>query len=100
MSGLVPLVATWNCLLQKWVFRPVGPSLAASLEPLAHRGNVGKVFSILITLDVTGLSMSTVFFPCTAKLWNPLHIECFALTYNLNGCKSTINRHLLTAVFY
>ena len=43
MSGLVPLVATWNCLLQKWVFMPVGPSLAASLEPLAHRGNVASV---------------------------------------------------------
>ena len=38
MSGLVLLVATWNC----WISyrnrcRTVGPSLAASLEPLAHR---------------------------------------------------------------
>ena len=40
------------------------------------------------------------FFPCTTKLWNSLPMECFALTYDLNGCKSTINRHLLTAVFY
>ena len=25
------------------------------------------------------------FFPCTARLWNSLLIECFSLTYNLNG---------------
>ena len=26
--------------LQKWIFKTVGPSLAACLEPLAHRQNV------------------------------------------------------------
>ena len=26
--------------LQKWIFRTVGPSLAASLEPLAHRSQL------------------------------------------------------------
>ena len=31
-----------------------------------------------------------------AKLWNSLPIECFPLTYDLSGCKSRINRHLLT----
>ena len=36
------------------------------------------------------------FFPRTAKLWNSLPIECFRLTYNLNGFNSWINRHLLT----
>ena len=36
------------------------------------------------------------FFPCTARLWNSLPIECFPLTYDLNGFKSRINRHLLT----
>ena len=25
------------------------------------------------------------FFPCTARLWNSLPIECFPLTYDLNG---------------
>ena len=29
--------------LQKWLCRTVGPSLAASLEPLAHRRNVASV---------------------------------------------------------
>ena len=31
--------------LQTWIFRTVGPSLAASLEPLAHCGNVASLFS-------------------------------------------------------
>ena len=36
------------------------------------------------------------FFPGTVRLWNSLPIECVLLTYNLNGLKSRINRHLLT----
>ena len=32
----------------------------------------------------------------TAKLWNSVPLECFPLTYDLNGCKSRINRHVLT----
>ena len=36
------------------------------------------------------------FFPCTARLWNSLPIECFLLTYDLSGFKSRVNRHLLT----
>ena len=36
------------------------------------------------------------FFPCTASLWNSLAIECFPLSYSLNGSKSRITRHLLT----
>ena len=32
------------------------------------------------------------FLPCTARLWNSLPIECFPLTYDLNGFKSRINR--------
>ena len=39
---------------------------------------------------------SNGFFLRTARLWNSLLIECFPLTYGLNGFKSRINRHLLT----
>ena len=31
------------------------------------------------------------FFPCAARLWNSLPMECFPLTYNLNGLKTPIN---------
>ena len=37
------------------------------------------------------------FFPPTARLWNSLPIECFALTYDLSAFKPRIKRHLLTA---
>ena len=33
------------------------------------------------------------FFPCAAILRNSLPMDCFPLTYNLNGFKSRINRH-------
>ena len=36
------------------------------------------------------------FFPRRARLWNSVPIECFPWTYDLNGFKSRINRHLLT----
>ena len=36
------------------------------------------------------------FFPCTVRRSNIGPIECFHLTYDLNGLKPTINRHLLT----
>ena len=39
------------------------------------------------------------FFPHTARLWNPLPIECFPLTYD-RSLKCRINRHLLTLGFF
>ena len=37
------------------------------------------------------------FFPGSARLWDSLSVECLHLSYNLNGYKSRITRHLLTA---
>ena len=37
------------------------------------------------------------FFPHTARLRNSLPVECFPLTYDLNGFNSRSNRHLLSA---
>ena len=117
--------------LQKRICRTVGPSLAASLEPLTHRRNVaslslfyryyfGRCSSELVQLVPLTYSRGrptrsdrlhdfsvtiprrykrhpcTSFFHCTAGLWNSLPIECFPLTYDLNGFKSRINRHFLT----
>ena len=36
------------------------------------------------------------FFSHTARLWNSLPIECFPLTYGLNGSKSKINMYLIS----
>ena len=42
MSGLVLLVATWNCCIS-YKNRYAAPSLAASLEPLAHCKNIASL---------------------------------------------------------
>ena len=106
--------------LQKQICRTVGPSLAASYEPLANCWNVAS-FSLfyryyfgrcssklaqLVPLPFCwGRSTSysdrlhdfSVTIPHTARLWNFLPIEYFPLTYDLSGFKSRINRHFLTA---
>ena len=115
--------------LKKLICRTVGPSLAASLEPLSHR-NVASLslfyryyfgrcsseptlsipfsrgrstcysdrlhdFSVTIPRCYKVVYVNS-FFPCTARFWNSVPIECFSLTYDLNSFKFRINRHLLT----
>ena len=117
--------------LQKQICRTVGPSLSASLEPLAHRPNVAslslffwyylgrcsselaelvwlpycqgrstpysdRLHDFSVTIPRCYNVYVSSFFPHTAKLWNSLLIECFPLTYVLNGFKPRINRHPLT----
>ena len=118
--------------LQKRICRTVGPSLAASLEPLAYRRNVASLslfyryyfgrcsselaqlvplpyswgrsthysdrlhdFSVSIPKCYKDIYVN-ISFPHAVRLWNSLSIECFPLTYDLNGFKSRINRHHLT----
>ena len=118
--------------LQKRICRTAGPSLAASLEPLAHRRNVASLslfyryyfgrcsselaqlvplpfsrgrsthysdrlhdFSVTIPRCYKDVYVNS-FLPRLARFWNSLPIECFSLTYDLNGFKCRINRHLLT----
>ena len=118
--------------LQKQICSTVGPSVAASLEPLVHHRNVASLslfyryyfgtcsselaqlvplpfsrgrstcysdrlhdFSVTIPRCYKDVYINS-FFPCTARLWNFLPIECFPLTYDLSGFKSRISRYLLT----
>ena len=118
--------------LQKQICTTIGPSLAASLESLAHCQNVTSLslfyeyyfgrsslelaqlvplpfsggrsarysdrlhdFSVTIPRCYKDIYVNS-FFPCTARLWNSLLIECFLLTYDLSGFKFRSNRHLLT----
>ena len=122
--------------LQKRLCRTVGPSLAASHEPLAHRRNVASLilfyryyfgrcsselaqlvplsfswgrstrysdrlhdFSVTIPRCYKDVYVNS-FFPCTARPWNSLPIECFPLSYDLSRFKSSINRDLLTVGFF
>ena len=118
--------------LKKRICRTVGPSLAASVEPLAYRRNVASLsffyryyfgrcsyelaqlvplpysrgrstrysdrlddFSVTIPRCYKDVYVNS-FFSRTDRLWNSLSIECFPLTYDLNGFKSRINRYFLT----
>ena len=53
------------------------------------------IFFLSVFLDVIRTPVNS-FFAHTTRLWNYLPIECFPLTYDLNGFKSRINRYLLT----
>ena len=118
--------------LQKEICRIVGPSIASSVEPMAHCRNVTSLsvfyryyfgrcsselaqlvplpfsrgrstrysdrlhdFSVTIPRCYKDVYVNS-FFPCMAKLWISLPVECFSLNYDLSGFKSKINRHLLT----
>ena len=105
--------------LQKRICRTVGPLLAASFEPLAHRQNVANLnfiyyfgrysselarlvpfpfsqgrstcysdglhdFSVTIPRCYKDVYFNS-FFPCAARLWNPLPIKWFPLIYDLSG---------------
>ena len=56
-------------------------------------------FSVTIPRSYKDVYVNS-FFPPTARFWNSLPLECFPLTYDLSGCKSRINRLLLTVGSY
>ena len=106
---------------QKRIYRTVSSSLVTSLEPLVHRRNVanlslfyrcyfGRCSSELTQLDPLPFSrrrsarkilINCQGFLCqqflSSRSQNSLVIERFPLTYELNGFKYRINRHLLIA---
>ena len=96
-SSLEPLGHCWNVaslsLFYRYHFGRCSSELA-QLVPLpfswgrsTHYSDILHGFSVTIPKDVYVSS----FFPHIVRLWNSLAIECFLLTYNLNGCKSRIN---------
>ena len=46
-------------------------------------------FSVTIPTGYKNVHVNS-FFPCTARLWNSLPVECFPLTYDLNGFKGCV----------
>ena len=66
-----------------------------SLGRSTHYSDRWHYFSITIPRCYNNVYVNS-FFPCTARLWNSLPIECFILTYDQIGFKCRINRHLLT----
>ena len=136
MSGLVPLVTTWNCqtnyknkytgllvlhlllLLNPWLIVVMWSAEVFSISryyfcrcsselaqfvslPFSQGRSIrysDRLYDFTVTIPRRCYKDGYVnsFFPQTAGLQNSQPIECFPLTYNLNGFKSRINRHLLT----
>ena len=47
-----------------------------------HYSDRSHKFSVTIPKCLTDVYVNS-FFPCTARLWNSLHIACFPLNYDL-----------------
>ena len=94
MSGLVLLVATWNCWrcsseLAQLVSLPYSWGRSFRYSDRSHD------FSVTIPRCYKDVYVN-IFFPYTARLWNSPPIGCFPWTYDLSGFKSRINRHLFS----
>ena len=82
ITGLVLLVATWNCWISfkngyagLLVFRKCSSELA-ELVPLPNSEVRSTLFSVTIPRCYKDVYVNS-FFPCRARLWNSLPIECF-----------------------
>ena len=93
------------CIFYRYYFgRCLSDSELAQLDPLpysqetsTHYSDRLHDFSVTISRCYRDVYVNS-FFPCTGRLWSFLPIEYFSFAYDLNGFKSKINRHLLTAV--
>ena len=85
-------------LFYKYYFVRCASELS-QLVPLPYfRVRLMVIFNRLYDFSVTILSVYKdmyvkSFFPCTGRLWNSIPLDCFPLTYDLNGFKSKVNRH-------
>ena len=111
MSGLVLLATTWiSYVSYRNKYLVTGPLLVASVEPLAHRGNLAGLILFYSSYRIVGLvpflyscgrsscysdrlhDLSIIISRCyndvyvnsefssTARLWNSLSTDCFPLT--------------------
>ena len=104
-ASLEPLAHRRNVtnlgLLQRYYFGRCCSELAELVPLPFSRGRSTRYsdrlfdFSVIIPRCYKDVYIN-ILFPRTARLWNCLPIECFPLTYDINGFKSRFNRHLLT----
>ena len=101
-ASLKPLIHSRNVASLSFFYRYYFgrcSSDPAQLVPLPYsRGRSTRLlhdFSVTITRCCKDVYINS-FFPRTARIWNSLPTECFSLTYDRSGFKSTMNRYLLT----
>ena len=73
-------------------------SLSFSRGRSTRYSNILHDFSVTVARCYKNIYANS-FFPCTSRLRNSLPIECFLLTYDLNGFKSRIKRHFKCRFF-
>ena len=104
-ASFEPLAHCWNVACLSLFYRHYFGRYSSKLAQLVtlpySRGTSTCYSDRLLYFSVTILKCYkdvyvSSFFPCTAKLWNSLPIECFPLTNDQNGFKSRINSYLLT----
>ena len=106
LASLEPLAYQWNVaslsLFCRYYFGGCSFKLA-DLVPLPYSGESSFYysdrlhdFSVTIPRCYKDVYVNS-FFPCTARFWNSLPMECFLLTYDFN---SRINRHRLIVGFF
>ena len=88
-------------LVYSYYFGICSSELSQLVPVLYSQGSSTRCYVKLHDFPVTSLRRYqdvyvSSFFPHTARLWSSLPIECFLLTYDLNGFKSRINRYHLT----
>ena len=98
-------VASFTSLFYRYYFGRCSSELA-QLVPLPYsRGRSTCYsdrlhdFSVTIRRCYKDIYVNS-FFCCTSRLWSSVSVECFPLTYDLNGLKSRVKRHLLTVVSF
>ena len=104
-TSLEPLAHCWNVASLSFFYRYYFVKYSSELAQLVplpfSRGRSTCYpdrwhdFSVTISRCYKNVYFNS-FFPCTARPWKSLPLECFPLTYDLNGFKSRINRHHLT----
>ena len=104
-ASLKPLVHCRNVasisFFYRYYFGRCSFELAQLVPLLFSRGRFTRYSDRLHDFPVTiprcckGVYVNS-FFLHTARPWNSLPVECFPLTYDLNGFNSRIKRHLLT----
>ena len=125
MSGMVLLAASWtvgpslptsleplvpcrnviNLSLFYWYYFGKCWSELAEIFPLPHSCGMSTCYSNRLLdilspfLDDRNTSCQHViklYFLSLHSLWNSLAAKCISLTYDLNGCNSKVNIHLLS----
>ena len=95
------IIKMWPAYVYRYYFGRCSSQMAQLVPHPFSRDRSTRYFDRLHDYSVTiprrykDVSVNSLL-PCTARLWNSLALEYFPFSYDLNGFKSRINKHLST----